>query len=48
MRYVSLSEEITREEIALNLLHKGMSVEDIASATQIPIEQVIVLQSRQK
>jgi hypothetical protein len=48
MRYVSSIEEITREEIALNLLHKGMSVEDIASATQIPIEQVIVLQSRQK
>jgi hypothetical protein len=52
MRYVSSIEEITREdtqrEIALNLFRKGMSVEDIASVTQLSIEQIQKLQSRHK
>jgi DNA-binding NarL/FixJ family response regulator len=52
MRYVSSIEEITREdtqrEIALNLFRKGMSVEDIASVTQLSIEKIRELQPRQK
>jgi predicted transposase YdaD len=52
MRYVSSIEEITieetRKEIVLVMLSKGLSVEEIASLTDIPIEQVTTLQSRSK
>jgi predicted transposase YdaD len=52
MRYVSSIEEITIEEtqikIALKLLQKGMSVEDIVSVTELSIEKVREIQSRQK
>jgi predicted transposase YdaD len=49
MRYVSLIEEIGiqrgKQEIVLVMLAKGLSVEEIASLTDIPIEQVQELQS---
>jgi hypothetical protein len=52
MRYVSSIEEITIEEtqikMALKLLQKGMSVEDIVSVTDLSIERVTALQSQQK
>jgi hypothetical protein len=38
-------EQETRKEIALKLLGKGMSVEDVASATELSINQVQELQS---
>jgi hypothetical protein len=52
MRYVSSIEEIaiedTQKRIALELLQKGMSVEDIVSVTQLSIEKIRELQPRQK
>jgi PIN domain nuclease of toxin-antitoxin system len=48
MRYVSSIEEITLEEVALKMLKKGMSIEDITSVTGLSIKQVQNLQSRQK
>jgi hypothetical protein len=47
MRYVSSIEEITREDIALNLLQKGMPLADIVSVTGLSIEKVTELQFRQ-
>jgi hypothetical protein len=37
----------TQKEIALKMLAKGMSAEDIASLTELPIEQIHELQSQQ-
>ncbi len=48
MRYISSIEEITREEIVLKMLQKGMSLEDIASVTEVSIKRVQELQSRSK
>jgi predicted transposase/invertase (TIGR01784 family) len=39
-------EQETRKEIALKLLGKGMSVEDVASATELSINQVQELQAQ--
>ncbi len=52
MRYVSSIEEIsiedTQRKIALKMLQKSMSVEDIVSLTELSIDKVRELQSRQK
>ncbi len=52
MRYVSSIEEITIEEtrikMALNMLKDQVPLETIARYTELSIEQVIALQSRQK
>ncbi len=48
MRYVSSIEEITLEEVALKMLKKGMSIEDITSVTGLSIEQIQKLQFRHK
>jgi hypothetical protein len=52
MRYVSSIEEITIEEtkreIVLVMLTKGLSIEEISSLTDIPIEKVAKIQSQQK
>jgi transposase len=48
MRYVSSIEEITREEIVIKMLQKGMSLPDIVSITEVSIEKVREIQSRQK
>ena len=52
MRYVSSIEEIGiqrgKQEIVLVMLAKGLSVEEIASLTDIPIEKVRELQSQQR